>query len=151
MKICSQWFANRIRGMVENDIRIYLYPQKFTDIRKYLSAVPYPRNSDLVLIRQQRWRDGHSTCSSMETWLYILFVGILYWLRMFLCDPMVYFNPRLVRGVCLLWLLCTVPGSVLVFSLTLIAAFIVTRQCEAWHTCHAVPEYRILRMNSGII
>ena len=35
-----------IRGIVENDIRIYLYPQKFTDIRKYLSAVPYPRTSD---------------------------------------------------------------------------------------------------------
>ena len=35
----------RIRGIVENDIRIYLYPQKFTDIRKYLSAVPYPRTS----------------------------------------------------------------------------------------------------------
>ena len=34
-----------IRGIVENDIRIYLYPQKFTDIRKYLSAVPYPRTS----------------------------------------------------------------------------------------------------------
>jgi len=28
-----------IRGIVENDIRIYLYPQKITDIRKYLSAV----------------------------------------------------------------------------------------------------------------
>jgi len=35
----------RIRGIVENDIRIYLYPQKFTDIRKYPSAVPYPRTS----------------------------------------------------------------------------------------------------------
>ena len=33
----------RIRGIVENDIRIHPYPQKFTDIRKYLSAVPYPR------------------------------------------------------------------------------------------------------------
>ena len=28
----------RIRGIVENDIHIYPYPQKFTDIRKYLSA-----------------------------------------------------------------------------------------------------------------
>jgi len=28
----------RIRGIVENDVSIYLYPQKFTDIRKYLSA-----------------------------------------------------------------------------------------------------------------
>ena len=36
----------RIRGIVENDIRIYLYPQKFMDIRKCLSAVPYPRTSD---------------------------------------------------------------------------------------------------------
>ena len=35
----------RIREIVENDIRIYLYPQKFTDIRKYLSVVPYPRTS----------------------------------------------------------------------------------------------------------
>jgi len=35
----------RICGIVENDIRIYLYLQKFTDIRKYLSAVPYPRTS----------------------------------------------------------------------------------------------------------
>jgi len=35
----------RIRGIVENDIRIYPYPQKFTDIRKCLSAVPYPRTS----------------------------------------------------------------------------------------------------------
>ena len=34
-----------IRGIVENDIHIYLYPQKFTDIRKYLSAVPYRRTS----------------------------------------------------------------------------------------------------------
>jgi len=31
----------RIRGIVENDICIYPYLQKFTDIRKYLSAVPY--------------------------------------------------------------------------------------------------------------
>jgi len=36
----------RIRGIVENDIRIYPYPQKFTDIRK-ISAVPYPRTSDV--------------------------------------------------------------------------------------------------------
>ena len=36
----------RIRGIVENDIRIYPYPQKITDIRKCLSAVPYhPRTS----------------------------------------------------------------------------------------------------------
>jgi len=35
----------RIRGIVENNIRIYLYTQKFADIRKYLSAVPYPRTS----------------------------------------------------------------------------------------------------------
>ena len=35
----------RIRGIVEHDIRIYLYPQKFTDIRKYLSAVAYPCTS----------------------------------------------------------------------------------------------------------
>jgi len=38
-----------IRGIVENDIRIYPYPQKFTDIRKYLSTVPYPRTSGLGL------------------------------------------------------------------------------------------------------
>jgi len=31
----------RIRGIVENDIRICIR-QKFTDIRKYLSTVPYP-------------------------------------------------------------------------------------------------------------
>jgi len=31
-----------MRGIVEND-GIFPYPQKFTDIRKYLSAVPYPR------------------------------------------------------------------------------------------------------------
>ena len=35
----------RICGIVENDIRIYPYPQKFTDIRKSLCAVPYPRTS----------------------------------------------------------------------------------------------------------
>ena len=35
----------RIRGIVENDIHVYLYPQKFTDIRKYLSAVLYPHTS----------------------------------------------------------------------------------------------------------
>jgi len=35
----------RIREIFENDIRIYPYPQKFTDIRKYLSAVPYTRIS----------------------------------------------------------------------------------------------------------
>jgi len=35
----------RIRGIVENDIRIYPYMQKFTDIRKYLSAVPYTHTS----------------------------------------------------------------------------------------------------------
>jgi len=29
-----------IRGIVENDIRIYLYPQKFKDICKYI----YPRS-----------------------------------------------------------------------------------------------------------
>jgi len=38
-------YPMRIRGIAENDIRIYLYPQKFTDIRKYLSAVLYPRTS----------------------------------------------------------------------------------------------------------
>ena len=105
----------------------------------------------LVLIRQQRWHDWHSACSSVERDCTFYFLGILYILCgcfyaipwcIFIHDSYVY---------CLLWLLCTVPGSVLVLSLTLIAAFIVTRQCEAWHTCHAVPQYRILRMNSGII
>jgi len=50
MQICSQWFAIRIRGIVANDIRIYLYPQKFTGICKYQSAVPYLRTSDQVPI-----------------------------------------------------------------------------------------------------
>ena len=46
MQICSQWFTIRILcGIVENDIRIYLYPQKFTDICKYLFVVPYLRTS----------------------------------------------------------------------------------------------------------
>ena len=40
-------YPHRIHGIVENDIRIYLYPQKFTDIRKYLSTVPYPRTSGM--------------------------------------------------------------------------------------------------------
>jgi len=35
-----------IRGIVKNEIRIYLYLQKFTNIREYLSAVPYPRTSE---------------------------------------------------------------------------------------------------------
>jgi len=44
MQICSQWFVIHILS-ISVDIHIYLYPQKFTDIRKYLSAVPYPRTS----------------------------------------------------------------------------------------------------------
>jgi len=33
-----------IHGIVKNDIRIYPYPQKFTDIRKYLSKTnPNPK------------------------------------------------------------------------------------------------------------
>jgi len=40
-------YSIRIRGIVENDIHIYLYLQKFTDIRKYLSAVPNPRTSGI--------------------------------------------------------------------------------------------------------
>ena len=39
-----------IRGMVENDIRIYLYLQKFTDSCKYLSAVPFLRTSHAQLL-----------------------------------------------------------------------------------------------------
>jgi len=54
MQICSQWFAIRICGIVENDIRIYLYPQKFMDIRKYLSAVPYLRTSVPVVTTAMR-------------------------------------------------------------------------------------------------
>ena len=46
MQICSQWFAIRICVIVENDICICPYLQKFTDIHKYLYAVPYPRTSD---------------------------------------------------------------------------------------------------------
>jgi len=41
----------RICGIVETDmIRIYLYPQKFTDIHKCLSVVPYPRTSGQTLL-----------------------------------------------------------------------------------------------------
>ena len=45
----------RIRGIVENDIRIYPYPQKFTDIRKYLSAVHYPRTSVAHHATKSQW------------------------------------------------------------------------------------------------
>jgi len=53
----------RIRGIVENDIRIYPYPQNFTDIRKYLSAVPYPRTSDHGTRSQKRLMSVESYAS----------------------------------------------------------------------------------------
>jgi len=51
----------------ENDIRIYLYPQKFTDIRKYLSADPYPRTSALnelgiLVLQATRYVTHHIRC-----------------------------------------------------------------------------------------
>jgi len=57
----------RIRG-----IRIYLYPQKFTDIRKYLSAVPYPRTSGM---------DSYAKIHNNKTkiiWIYFYVVSSLW-------------------------------------------------------------------------
>ena len=42
--------------------------------------------------------------------------------------------------------LARVPLSIVPYKKTLK----INAECQAWHTCHTVPEFRILRINSGI-